>query len=315
MTDRYTGPVGLQRPQSPILGPGGITGSGGAPAPAQTSDEMAQWGAQAGQLARRASMRPQLPDVGDTPRYPIGPGGVSNAPTTVRAAHAAGVPERYLTSLVGQESGGDANAQAQTSSATGLGQFTDQTWLNMMGAHAERYGQPQIAAAFERSGDGRYKLTNPAMRDSILDLRHDPTWSALMTGEYARENDLAMRQALGRDLNQGEVYLGHWLGPAEATTFIHAYDQSRRGSGRGPIARSVVSDATFQANMPVFYTPDAQFRLVDVDGGRKRYVHEGGGRLRSVSEVYQAQTARFGGDRNLFIPQDRVTTPAGPPSP
>lgn len=302
----------------PMLGPGGITGHASSqPAPiAQTDDQVAQWGAEAGRLARRARYAAQLPAPPSDGDFPLlGPGGITTAAPAARASAAVGVPERYLSALVGHESAGDTDAQAQTSSATGQAQFTDQTWFNVMGANAARYGQPEIAASLSRASDGHYKLTNSGMRDTILDLRRDPTWAALMTGEYARENDLAMRPALGRDLSQGEVYLGHWLGPAEATRFLGAYDHARRSSsGRGAIARSVVSDATFQANMPIFYTPDARFRMVDADNGRKRFIYDGGGRLRSVTEVYHAQTAPFSGP---FIPQARAGStppaPAGPP--
>lgn len=300
--------VAFNRPQT-IIGPGGVTGhSDTSPVIQQTSDQVAQWGAEAGRLARRSQYAPVLPQGGnDTSAYPIGPGGVTSAPVTARAAAATGVPQRFLSALIGHESGGDPNAQATTSTATGGGQFIEQTWFDMLGANAERYGHPEIAGAFERDPrhPGGYKLSNPDMRDTLLDLRNDPTWSALMTAEYARQNDLSMRQALGRNLSQGDVYIGHWLGPSEGAAFLQAHDRaSRSGSGRGPVAREVVSASTFEHNMPVFYTPDARFHT-EGEGSHRKFVHDGGGRLRSVNEVYAAQTGQFG--RDPFVAQDRAT--------
>jgi hypothetical protein len=56
-------------------------------------------------------------------------------PTAAVAIHA--VVER----IIGVESHGDPNAKNKRSSATGLGQFLDETWLDMIRAHRPDLGQ------------------------------------------------------------------------------------------------------------------------------------------------------------------------------
>src|SRR5262245_64306489 len=88
------------------------------------------------------------------------------------ASAATGADFGYLVKTAQRESNFDPTAKASTSSATGLFQFTSETWLNVL----ERYGQQH-----EVKSEG---LT----REQLLAMRSDPDLSARMAGELAKEN-------------------------------------------------------------------------------------------------------------------------------
>lgn len=249
-----------REPRAPVMGPGAVIGAGSG---VQPDDDAAR-------AFRESSARLAQES------FPIGPGGVVSPEPAELGARATGTPYAFVAALTEHESGGDAHARAPTSSATGHGQFINDTWLRLMRERGQAYGMGQGPLA---------DLSD----DDVLELRSDPTWSALMIGEYARENERAMRQRLGRNVREGEVYLGHWLGPEVAANLIKAAAEDQRRGRRGTSVRAIIGEAAFQANLPVMYSPDAQIDLVD-----GRFVHRGGGRILSPSEVIARQTARFG---------------------
>lgn len=136
-----------------------------------------------------------------------------------RAAEETGVDFRFLLAQAQLESGMDPQAKANTSSATGLFQFIDQTWLAVLDRHGERLGYGALAQAIETS-DGRARITDPSMRRQILDLRFDPTASSLMAGALASDNGAELKTVLGRNPDASELYLAHFLGVAGASRFL-----------------------------------------------------------------------------------------------
>lgn len=271
-----------REPRAPVMGPGAVIGAGSGVQPDDDAarafrESSARLAQESAAIDRRIRRQPRLPEgARETPSFPIGPGGVVSPEPAELGARATGTPYAFVAALTEHESGGDAHARAPTSSATGHGQFIDSTWLRLMRERGQSYGMGQGPLA---------DLSD----DDVLELRSDPTWSALMIGEYARENERAMRQRLGRNVREGEVYLGHWLGPEVAANLIKAAAEDQRRGRRGTSVRAIIGEAAFQANLPVMYSPDAQIDLVD-----GRFVHRGGGRILSPSEVIARQTARFG---------------------
>src|ERR1700754_2263610 len=102
------------------------------------------------------------------------------------AAAATGSDFNYLLGTAMRESSLKPGAQSSTSSATGLFQFVDQTWLGLVKSHGAKYGLANMADAIQVSGDGHYRAASDADRQSILDLRKNPQISALMAGEYSK---------------------------------------------------------------------------------------------------------------------------------
>src|SRR6056297_2712324 len=114
-----------------------------------------------------------------------------NIPRIVReAARSTGVDYEFLMAKAQLESGLDATAKAPTSSAAGLFQFIEGTWL----ASFDRYGKEFGISAQQRTGAGKNALApthlgpEPPSRDEILDLRYDPRIAALMAAASARDN-------------------------------------------------------------------------------------------------------------------------------
>ncbi len=135
------------------------------------------------------------------------------------AAAATGSDFHYLLGTAMRESSLKPNAQSSSSSASGLFQFIDQTWLGLVKEHGAQHGLGNLAAAITRQADGRYHAEAGA-RKAILALRQDPEISALMAGEYARTTQGQMRASLGREVCGGELYAAHFLGPDAACKLI-----------------------------------------------------------------------------------------------
>ncbi len=130
------------------------------------------------------------------------------------AASSTGVNFDYLVKTAQRESNFNPNAKAGTSSATGLFQFTDATWMNML----ERYG-----AKHGVTTDGQN-------RADLLALRKDAKLSSAMAGELAGENAKILQKKLGRPATSAELYAAHFMGPSDAARLVDAARSNRAGS-------------------------------------------------------------------------------------
>src|SRR5438445_3659868 len=88
-----------------------------------------------------------------------------------RAAKSTGISFEYLLTTAKIESNLNPSAQASTSSAKGLYQFIDQTWLGTMKQAGAAMGLGRYAHAITGSSDGHYEVSDPVMRAAILRLR------------------------------------------------------------------------------------------------------------------------------------------------
>jgi hypothetical protein len=137
-----------------------------------------------------------------------------------RAATATGADFNYLLGTAMRESSLKPGAKAASSSATGLYQFVDQTWLGMVKTYGAKYGLGSYAQSIRQGSDGRYHADNSTDRSAILALRKDPQIAALMEGEYAQSTRATLSGHLGRDVCGGELYAAHFLGPDAACKLI-----------------------------------------------------------------------------------------------
>ena len=147
------------------------------------------------------------------PLAPVGQDAVRAA--IQRAAHATGVDFSLLVETARRESALNPNARAGTSSATGLFQFIESTWLDMVRRHGPAHGLAAQSAALRQGA-------NSETRREILALRSDPELSARMAGELARENAATLQAQLGRAPTAGELYAAHVMGPNGAVRLIEA---------------------------------------------------------------------------------------------
>src|SRR5580698_10357547 len=155
---------------------------------------------------------------------PITPGRAATAVTSAirGAAQATGVSFNYLLATAKIESGLDPNMTMKSSSASGLFQFIDQTWLGTMKQAGPALGYGSYANAILRTSSGRYFVQDPEMRREIMRLRSDPTANATMAGVFTQQNAAALSKRIGRSPTDGELYIAHFLGPGGAGKLIAA---------------------------------------------------------------------------------------------
>lgn len=174
-----------------------------------------------------------------------------------KASAATGSDFNYLLKTAVRESGLNANAQASTSSASGLFQFVEQTWLGLVKENGGKYGLGGYASQITKGSDGRYRVSNSADRQAILSLRSDPQTSALMAGEYANQCKNRMESTLGREVSGGELYAAHFLGPVSGAKLV-----ALNGSNPGAVAADAFPQAA-AANRSVFYHSDGSAKSVN----------------------------------------------------
>src|SRR5689334_6157008 len=172
-----------------------------------------------------------------------------------KAAAATGSDFHYLLGTAMRESSLKPNATSSSSSATGLFQFIDQTWLGLVKEHGAQYGLGNFADQITKQADGRYRVEGGGKQD-ILALRKNPEVCALMAGEYAKSTQGSLRASLGRDVCGGELYAAHFLGPDAAAKLIKL-----AGSDPGTSAAAQFPQAA-SANKSVFFHADGSAKSV-----------------------------------------------------
>ncbi|HEY7383876.1 MAG TPA: transglycosylase SLT domain-containing protein [Beijerinckiaceae bacterium] len=144
--------------------------------------------------------------------------------TVIRAAKVTGIDPAYAMALADKESGFDPDIRASTSSAVGLFQFLEGTWLQVLNEHAGRHGYAEVAAAIEVVG-GRPTVAADA-RSWIMSLRRDPYLSALMACEMAREASERLAKVTNGSVQDGDLYLAHFLGAAGAERMLKLVEKN-----------------------------------------------------------------------------------------
>jgi hypothetical protein len=148
------------------------------------------------------------------------------------ASQTTGVPLTYLEKVAKTESNNDPHAKAPTSSATGLFQFTNSTWNNMVNKYGKQYGVG-------------------------LDDIYDPRAQSIMAARLAQDNSNMIRMGLGIDPNNTDLYMAHFLGPAGAIQLLKSNYINPDIS-----VDQVVSPEALKANKNIFYNKDGKPKTV-----------------------------------------------------
>ena len=199
--------------------------------------------------------------------------------TIIRAAMATGVDPIYLMALADKESSFRPEVRASTSSAEGLFQFVERTWLDMVKAFGARHGFA-AEAALVVSVDGKQTIVEDADRTRILALRRDPYVAAVMAAEMLRRDAALIGLKIGRELNATEMYLAHFLGLDGAARFI-----AMKTAKKAPSA-TVAFPAAAKANASIFFERGKK--------GRRKGL--------SVSEVYAKIDRMIDARLDIFRP-------------
>ncbi len=141
------------------------------------------------------------------------------------ASSHTGADYDYLVKTARSESSFQAEAKAPTSSAQGLFQFIEETWIRTIKDEGDRYGLGKYAGMITKTQAGRYIVDSPADRATILALRKNPKVSAMMAGAYAKRNADYVAGEIGRQPTSDELYIAHFLGPADAAKMIAYRDR------------------------------------------------------------------------------------------
>jgi hypothetical protein len=184
-----------------------------------------------------------------------------------QASSNTGASFEYLLATAKMESDFNPTAGASTTSAHGLYQFIEQTWLATVKEAGGQIGYGQYADAITKTASGDYAVVDPSMRRDIMKLRDDPAVSAAMAGVLTQSNSFQLTGRIGRRPTDSELYMAHFLGVAGASKLINsAVDDPQSSAAR-------MFPGAAAANRSIFY--DRQ------------------GSARSVSDVYAVLNSRY----------------------
>lgn len=201
-----------------------------------------------------------------------------------RASKATGVDFSFLMKTAGRESGMNPAAKAGGSSAAGLFQFVEQTWLQTLKTHGSKYGYARYAELISKGSDGKFHVDGAEARRAVMDLRLDPHAASLMAGELASDHAAYLKGRTGRTPTAGELYAAHFLGPQGSAKLIEAAQNNPNLT-----AAHLFPDAA-RANKSIFYRD---------------------GRAASVGEVYANLTRTAGAGGAVDAPEPAPSEDGG----
>jgi hypothetical protein len=197
----------------------------------------------------------------------VDPARVRVAGAIKQAASSTGVSFEYMLATAKMESDFNPAAGASTSSAHGLYQFIEQTWLGTVKEAGGQLGYGQYADAIGKTSSGDYAVADASMRRSIMKLRDDPVASSAMAAVLTQSNSFQLTGKIGRRPTDPELYMAHFLGTGGAAKLIAKAEDSPQASA----VRMFPNAAA--ANRSIFYDRT--------------------GNGRSVSEVYSVLSTRY----------------------
>jgi hypothetical protein len=205
-----------------------------------------------------------------------------------QAAGTTGASFEYLVATAKMESDFNPTAGASTSSAHGLYQFIDQTWLGTVKEAGTALGYGQYADAISKSSAGSYSVGDPTARSAIMKLRDDPVVASAMAGILTQSNSFNLTGKIGRRPNDAELYMAHFMGVAGAAKLITNAEDNPKASGAQLFPNAAA------ANRSIFY--------------------DSTGRARSVSEVYSVLTTRYTAAANSQASRSAIAAVGGAPT-
>jgi hypothetical protein len=204
-----------------------------------------------------------------TARAGLDPARLRVAGAIKQAASTTGTSFEYLLATAKMESDFNPSAGASTSSAHGLFQFIDQTWLGTVKEAGSQLGYGQYADAISKSSSGTYSVSDPGARQAILKLRDDPAAASSMAAVLTQSNSFKLTGKIGRRPTDGELYMAHFMGVGAAAKLIAKAEDNPQASAANMFPSAAA------ANRSIFY--------------------DRSGSARSVSEVYSVLNARYAG--------------------
>ena len=188
-----------------------------------------------------------------------------------------GVDFSYLMKLAAAESNFEPGSKSATSSATGIYQFTRDTWLNTLKRYGEKYGLiGEYAASIEHYQTiydyQRPRVRNKTLYKHLLELRKNPRVSAIMAAEMVRDSEQLLAHSFDRKPTQTDLYLTHFLGNDAAITFLHSLEQNPDVHAKELFPEAANSNRTiFHARSSDPRTVDEVYALFDAKFSTRRF--------------------------------------------
>jgi len=202
----------------------------------------------------------------------VDPTRVKIAGSIKQAASTTGASFEYLLTTAKMESNFNPKASASTSSARGLFQFIDQTWLGTVKEAGAQLGYGKYADAISKNSDGSYSVSDPNARAAISKLRDDPDAASSMAAVLTQSNSFKLTGKIGRRPSDAELYMAHFMGVGGAGKLIQNAEDNPNASATRMFPNAAA------ANRSIFY--------------------DRSGQARSVSQVYSELNARYAGAAN-----------------
>ena len=184
-----------------------------------------------------------------------------------QAASTTGASFEYLLATAKMESNFNPKAAASTSSARGLFQFIDQTWLGTVKEAGAHLGYGQYADAITKNPSGSYSVSDPDARAAIMKLRDDPEAASSMAAVLTQSNSFKLTGKIGRRPTDAELYMAHFMSVGGAGKLIQSAQDNPNASAVQMFPNAAA------ANQSIFY--------------------DRSGQARSVSQVYSVLNTRY----------------------
>lgn len=220
----------------------------------------------------RAPDKMSVDTINATAAAGVDPTRVKVAGSIKQAASSTGASFEYLLTTAKMESDFNPKAGASTSSAHGLFQFIDQTWLGTVKEAGSQLGYGKYADAITKNSNGSYSVSDPTARAAIMKLRDDPDAASSMAAVLTQSNSFKLTGKLGRRPSDAELYMAHFMGVGGASKLISNAEDNPQASA----ARMFPNAAA--ANQSIFY--------------------DRAGSARSVSQVYSVLSSRYASAAN-----------------
>ena len=224
-------------------------------------------------------------DPARTDQSRIDPSRLRIAASIKQASSTTGASFEYLLTTAKMESNFNPKAAATTSSARGLYQFIDQTWLGTVKEAGDHLGYGKYADAITKNPSGSYSVDDPTARAAIMKLRDDPDAASSMAAVLTQSNSFKLTGTIGRRPTDAELYMAHFMGVGGAGKLIQSAEDNPNASA----ARMFPNAAA--ANQSIFY--------------------DRSGRSRSVSEVYSVLSTRYAAAANSPVTRTAMAAAGG----
>jgi len=215
----------------------------------------------------------------------VDPTRVKIAGSIKQAASSTGASFEYLLTTAKMESNFNPKASATTSSARGLFQFIDQTWLGTVKEAGSQLGYGKYADTITKNPSGSYSVSDPSDRAAVMKLRDDPDAASSMAGVLTQSNSFKLTGKIGRRPTDAELYMAHFMGVGGAGKLISSAEDSPNANAAQMFPNAAA------ANRSIFY--------------------DRSGSARSVSQVYSVLTSRYASAANSPATQTAMAAVGG----